>query len=150
MSTKIKRVAAEIISHSLRPHCEWEMSRHRQAAALEIAIADARKELDFSLQSASYSWDAELGTVANDLAERASYPAGRRLAGLLAVKSVFENCQELPAIRKALDPLFSELEAAKAHEAEEARLASIAAQEKRAALDAAREKAVAEVEAQFA
>lgn len=151
MSTKTKhRTSAEIEDLLLRPHCTWEMTRHRQAVALEIAIADARKELDFSLQSAFHAFDASLKTVASDLAERAAYPAGRRLAGLLAAKHVFDNCPELQAIRKTLDPLFAELEAAKAHEAEQARLASIAAQEKRIALDAAREKAIAEVEAQFA
>ena len=151
MSTKTKlRSSNEIIDHSLRSHCQWQMSRYLQFIALDAAIIESRRTLDFSLQSAFHPFDAEPGAVANDLAERASYEAGKRLAGLLAVKDVLDHCPELPAIRKQLDPLFQELDEAREREAEEARLASLAAQEKRIALQAAREKAIAQVEASFA
>jgi hypothetical protein len=149
IKTKL-RSSAEIISDSLRPHCTWEMNRHRQSAALDAAIKEARLHLDGALQCAGHAFDAELGTVANDLADRANTEVGKRLAGLLAAKDVLDHCPELPAIRKQLDPLFQELDEARAREAEEARLASLAAQEKRIALQAAREKAIAQVEASFA
>jgi hypothetical protein len=147
MSTKPKlRTAAEIISESLRPFCEWSMTRYRQFIDLDAAIIESRRTLDFSLQSAFHAFDAEPGAVANDLAERASYEAGKRLAGLLAVREVLNTCPELPAIRATLDPLFAELTEARAREADQ-QAAKVAAQR---AVQTAEEAARADLEAKLA
>jgi hypothetical protein len=146
MSTKTKlRSSAAIIEDSLRPHFLWEMNRYLQDVALDAAIKDARLHLDCSLQSASHAYDAELGTVANDLADRANQ-SGSRLASLLAVKDVLDNCPELPAIRATLDPLFQELADARAREAAQ-QAAKVAAQR---AVQAAEEAARADLEAKLA
>jgi hypothetical protein len=149
MSKTKLRTAAEIIQNSLRPHCPWETNRYLQAVALDAAIKEARLHLDTSLQCAGHAFDAELGTVANDLADRANQ-SGSRLASLLAVKNVLEACDELPAIRKKLDPLFQELAEAQKRETEElaAKIADERATAERKRI--ATEKALAEVEASFA
>jgi len=146
MPTKTKlRSSAEIISDSLRPHCPWEMNRHRQSAALDAAIREARLHLDAALQCAAHDFDVELGFIANDLAARAN-ESGSRLAALLAVKNVLDNCPDLPSIRQTLDPLFAELAEARAREADQ-HAAKVAAQR---AVQAAEEAARADLEAKLA
>jgi hypothetical protein len=149
-ASKPLRTAAAIIEDSLRPFCPWEMNRHRQSAALDAAIKEARLHLDGALQCAGHAFDAELGTVANDLADRANTEAGKRLAGLLAVKDVLSSCTELPSIRQTLDPIFAELAEAQKREAEElaAKVADDRATAERKRI--ATEKAIAQVEAAFA
>jgi hypothetical protein len=143
------RTAAAVIEDSLRPFCPWEMNRYLQSVALDSALKESRLHLDASLQSAGHAFDAELGTVANDLAARAN-ESGSRLASLLAVKNVLDACDELPAIRKSLDPLFQELAEAQKRESEElaAKIAADRAIAERKRI--ATEKALAEVEAAFA
>jgi len=146
MSKAKIRSSAEIIEDSLRPHCTWEMSRYLQSVALDDAVKQARLQLDASLQCAGHAFDSELGTVVNDLSDRANTDAGKRLAGLLAAKDVLDNCPELPAIRKQLDPLFQELAEARAREADQ-HAAKVAAQR---AVQAAEEAARADQEAKLA
>jgi hypothetical protein len=126
------------------------MSRYLQTVALDAAIKDARLHLDCSLQSAAHAFDAEPGTVANDLADRAATDVRKRLAGLLAAKDVLDHCPELPAIRATLDPLFAELAEARAIEGDQqaAKVADDRAIAERKRI--ARERALAEVEAAFA
>jgi hypothetical protein len=140
------RTSADIIENTLRPWDSWEMNRYLQSKALTDAIKEARKDLDFSLQSTVWSYEAELGEIANDLAARADSAAGRKLAALLAAKDVLDACPELPAIRKTLDPLFQELAEARAREADQ-QAAKVAAQR---AVQAAEEAARADLEAKLA
>jgi hypothetical protein len=146
MPTKTKlRSSTEIIDHSLRPFCEWSMSRYQQFLALDAAIIESRRTLDFSLQSAFHAFDVEPGVVANDLAHRAT-ESGGRLASLLAAKNVLDACPELPNIRATLDPLFAELAEARAREADQ-HAATVAAKR---AVQAAEEAARAGLEAKLA
>jgi hypothetical protein len=140
------RTSADIMENTLRPWDSWEMNRYLQSIALPDAIAEARKDLSFSMESTLWSFDAELGEVANDLADRANTEVGKRLAVLLAAKDVLDNCPELPAIRKTLDPLFQELAEARAREADQ-QAAKVAAQR---AVQAAEEAARADLEAKLA
>lgn len=53
MTTKTKhRTSAEIIENSLRPHCEWEMTRYLQAVALDAARAKAVAEVEAQFATA--------------------------------------------------------------------------------------------------
>jgi sugar phosphate isomerase/epimerase len=140
------RTSADIIENTLRPFDVWELNRYLQSIALPDAIAEARKDLSFSMESTLWSFNAQLGEVANDLAARADSAAGRRLASLLAIKYVIDHCPELPAIRATLDPIFEELENAKAREADQ-QAAKVAAQ---LAVQAAEEAARADLEAKLA
>jgi hypothetical protein len=121
-----------------------------QSVALDDAVKQARLHLDASLQCAVFAFDAELGAVANDLADRANTEVGKRLAGLLAVRDVLTSCTELADIRARLDPLFAELAEAQKRETEEhdAKVADDRAIAERKRI--ATEKALAEVEAAFA
>jgi hypothetical protein len=148
--TKTKNRTAAEIEDILRPTSPWDIARFLQNAAIDRAIAEARRDVDMSLQSASFEFDTDVAEVAVDLLQRADAPLGHKLASLLAAKHTLESCPDLPGIKARLDPLYLELASAREREAEEARLASLAAQEKRIALQAAREKALAQLEAAFA
>jgi hypothetical protein len=125
------------------------MTRYLQSVALDAAIAQASKPLDGSLQSAMFSFDAEPGIVAADVRDRAAQ-SGATLASLLAAKFVLDRCEELPAIKAKLQPLFAELAEARAAEVEAARLASIARQAIRQDIEAKRQVALAAIEAEAA
>jgi len=140
------RSSADIIENTLRPYDVWEINRYQQSKALGLAIAEARKDLSFSMESSLWSFETELGEIANDLTVRAASSVGHRLAALLAAQDVLNHCPDLPAIKAQLDPIFKELEQARECETKEA-----AAQLKaKCALEAARQSAgqrlVAEVE----
>jgi hypothetical protein len=139
------RTSADIIENTLRPWDGWELTRYLQSIALPDAIAEARKDLSFSMESTLWSFNAELGEVANDLAARADSAAGRRLASLLAIKYVIDHCPELPAIRATLDPIFEELENAKARESKEAAEGLAAKRALEVARQAAEKRLLAEV-----
>jgi len=143
----ITRSSADIIENTLRPWDGWEMNRYLQSKALTDAIKEARKDLDFSLQSTVWSYEAELGEIANDLAARADSAAGRRLAALLAAKDVLDACPELAEITAKLDPIFEELENAKARESKEAAEGLAAKRALEAARQAAEKRLLAEVDA---
>jgi hypothetical protein len=145
MSKTKLRSSAAIIEDSLRPHCPWEMNRYLQAVALDAAVKEARLHLDAALQCAGHAFDAELGVVANDLAARAN-ESGSRLASLLAVKNVLDACDDLPAIRKKLAPIFQELDEARTREADQL-AAKVAAQR---AVQSAEQAARADLEAKLA
>lgn len=147
MKTKPLRPAAEI-EEILRPWNIWEMSRFLQSQAIDAAVAEAAKTLDFSLQSASFAFSADPSAVADDILGRANSDAGRNLAALLAAKFVLDGCPELPSIREKLAPLFAELAAARAAEAEAARVASLKRQALRDDLAAKRAVLLAELEAE--
>jgi hypothetical protein len=142
----ITRTSADIIENTLRPWDSWEMNRYLQFIALPDAIAEARKDLSFSMESTLWSFNAELGEVANDLAARADSSAGRKLASLLAIKYVIDHCPDLPSITHKLDPLFAELTEARAREADQ-QAAKVAAQR---AVQTAEDAARADLEAKLA
>jgi hypothetical protein len=139
------RSSADIIENTLRPWDSWEMNRYLQFIALPDAIAEARKDLSFSMESTLWSFDAELGEVSNDLAARADSAAGRKLAALLAAKDVLDHCADLPSITAKLDPIFEELETAKARESKEAADTLSAKRVLEAARQAAEQRLLAEV-----
>jgi hypothetical protein len=141
------RTSADIMENTLRPWDSWEMNRYLQSIALPDAIAEARKDLSFSMESTLWSFDAELGEVANDLAARADSAAGRRLAALLAAKDVLDASPELAEITAKLDPIFKELETAKAFETKQAADTLSAKQALEAAQKAAEQRLLAEVDA---
>jgi hypothetical protein len=141
------RTSADIIENTLRPWDSWEMNRYLQFIALPDAIAEARKDLSFSMESTLWSFNAELGEVSNDLAARADSAGGRRLAALLAAKDVLDACPELAEITAELDPIFKELETAKARESKEAADTLSAKRSLEAAQKAAEKRLLAEVDA---
>jgi hypothetical protein len=141
------RTSADIIENTLRPWDSWEMNRYLQSKALTDAIKEARKDLDFSLQSTVWSYEAELGEIANDLAARVFSPVGQKLASLLAAKDVLDACPELPSITAKLDPIFKELETAKARELKEAADTLSAKRALEAAQKAAEQRLLAQVDA---
>jgi hypothetical protein len=140
------RSSADIIENILRPWDSWEMNRYLQFIALPDAIAEARKDLSFSMESTLWSFNAELGEVANDLAARcADSAAGRRLAALLAAKYLIDHCAELKSIIAKLGPIFEELENAKARESKEAAEGLAAKRALETARQAAEKRLLAEV-----
>jgi hypothetical protein len=143
----ITRTSADIIENTLRPWDVWELNRYLQSIALPDAIAEARKNLSFSMESTLWSFDAELGEVSNDLAARADSAAGRRLAALLAAKDVLDACPELPSITAKLDPIFADLQRARAHEEQSAADKLKAKRALEAARQAAEKRLLAEVDA---
>ncbi len=139
------RTSADIIENTLRPWDSWEMNRYLQSKALTDAIKEARKDLDFSLQSTVWSYGAELGEIANDLAARADSPVGQKLASLMAAKDVLDACPELPSITAKLDPIFADLQRARAHEEQSAADTLKAKRALEAARQAAEQRLLAEV-----
>jgi hypothetical protein len=139
------RTSADIIENTLRPWDVWELNRYLQSIALPDAIAEARKDLSFSMESTLWSFDAELGEVSNDLAARADSAAGRRLAALLAALNVLDHCADLPSITANLDPIFADLQRARAHEEQSAADNLKAKRALEAAQKAAEQRLLAEV-----
>jgi hypothetical protein len=143
----ITRSSADIMENTLRPWDVWELNRYLQSIALPDAIAEARKDLSFSMESTLWSFDAELGQIANDLAARADSAAGRRLAALLAALNVLDHCADLPSITANLDPIFADLQRARAHEEQSAADNLKAKRALEAARQAAEQRLLAEVDA---
>jgi hypothetical protein len=141
------RTTADIIENTLRPWDSWQMNRYLQFIALPDAIAEARKDLSFSMESTLWSFETELGEVSTDLAARADSSAGRKLAALLAAKYVIDHCSDLPSITAKLAPIFKELETAKARESKEAAEGLAATRALEAARQAAEKRLLAEVDA---
>jgi hypothetical protein len=144
------RTASELDTEVLRPIDPWRMARFLQSRAIDLAIAQAQRTVDLSLQSACFAHDTDLGTVASDLTQRADTDAARLLASLLGIKFTLDQCPELPAIEKEIGPAFDEWQARRVAEAEAARLAGIAENARRAAMEESKRQALAEVEARFA
>ena len=150
MSSKTKLRTVAEIAEILRPHCVWEMSRYLQSVAIDQAIAEAAKTLDFSLQSAAFSFNADPAAVAADLTQRCDSDAGRNLAALLAARYVIDQCSELPAIRARLAPIFAELATAQESEAAAAHQAALAAAELREKLESEKAAALRAIDEKFA
>jgi hypothetical protein len=144
------RTAAEIDSEVLRPIDPWRMTRFLQSRAIDLAIQQAQQTVSASLQSAWFSHDADLAAVGADLAQRADSDAGRLLASLLGIKATLDQCPDLPAIEKEIGPAFDEWRTRREAEAEAAKLAGIAENARRDALEKAKREALAKVEAEFA
>jgi hypothetical protein len=144
------RTAAEIDSEILRPIDPWRMTRFLQSRAIDLAIAQAQRTIDLSLQSAFFPFDADLAAVASDLGQRADTTTAQLLASLLAIRHVLDQCPEAAAAEKELGPIYDEWQARKVAESEAARLQGIAENARRAAMEKAKAQAIAEIEQRFA